>query len=79
MALPFQLPPIVHNGSHPIWTNLDFQIDNERTKILHYSSNNAGWSDELTRYHENATGDNHFIDQASRVYTLTQLKKTYQQ
>lgn len=75
MNLPFQLPPLSQNGSHPIWTGQDFQLDDERIKVLHYSSNNAGWNDELTTYHENAAGDNHFIDQASRHYTLTQLKK----
>ena len=75
MELPFQLPPLMQNGPYPIWTGHDFQIGNERTKVLHYSTNNAGWNDDLTSYHENAAGDNHFIDQASRRYTLNQLKK----
>ena len=75
MELPFQLPPLLQNGPVPIWTGQDFQVGKERTKVLHYSSNNAGWNDDLTSYHENAAGDNHFIDQASRHYTLTQIKK----
>lgn len=75
MTLPFQLPPIMQNGPSPVWTGQEFRIGNEHTKILHYSTNNAGWNDELTTYHENAAGDNHFIDQASRNYTLYQLKK----
>ena len=75
MSLPFQLPPLSQNGPDPIWTGHDFQVGHARTKVLHYSTNNAGWNDELTTYHENAAGDNHFIDQASRHYTLTQLKK----
>ncbi len=76
MRLPFQLPPLLPNGPYPIWTGYDFQIGNERAKVLHYSTNNAGWNDDLTSYHENAAGNNHFIDQASRHYTLTQLKKS---
>lgn len=76
MNLPFQLPPLSQNGSHPIWTGQDFQVGKERTKVLHYSTNNSGWNDELTSYHENAAGDNHFIDCASRHFTLNQLKKS---
>lgn len=75
MSLPFQLPSLTQNGPFPIWTGRDFQVGEERTKVLHYSTNNAGWNDDLTTYHENAAGDNHFIDQASRHYALTQLKK----
>ncbi|MGC1853836.1 MAG: class I SAM-dependent methyltransferase [Candidatus Aquirickettsiella sp.] len=75
MNLPFQLPPLSQNSPYPIWTGDDFQVGDERIKVLHYSSSNAGWNDELTEYHENAAGDNHFIDQASRHYTFTQLKK----
>lgn len=75
MELPFQLPPLIQNGPSPLWTGYDFQIGKHRTKILHYSTNNAGWNDELTSYHENAAGENHFIHQASRNYTLSELKK----
>ncbi len=75
MDLPFQLPPLSQDGPNPKWTGHDFQLGNERIKVLHYSSNQAGWNDELTHYHENAAGDNHFIDCASRQYTLNQLKK----
>lgn len=75
MELSFQLPPLMQNGPCPAWTGHDFKIGNERTKVLHYSTNHAGWNDDLTSYHENAAGDNHFIDQASRNYTLYQLKK----
>ncbi len=75
MNLPFQLPPLSQNSPYPIWTGDNFQVGDERIKVLHYSSNNAGWNDDLTSYHENAAGDNHFIDQASRHYTFSQLKK----
>lgn len=74
MSLPFQLPPIVQDGPHPIWTGLDFQIDDERSKILHYSTNDAGWNDELNTFHEDAL-ENHFLNKISRNFTMYQLKK----
>lgn len=33
----------------------------------------SGWSDELTYFHEETAGDNHFIDRASRRHALEQL------
>lgn len=74
MNLPFQLPPLSQNGSHPIWTGHDFQLDDERIKVLHYSSNNAGWNDEINTFHEDAL-ENHFLNKISRNYTLYQLTK----
>lgn len=75
MHLPFQLPPLLKNGPCPLWTGYDFQVGCERTKVLHYSTNNAGWNDDLTTYHENAAGEDHVIDQASRNYALSKLEK----
>ena len=79
MSLPFALPAVLENGPQPLWTGKEFQIGNEQTKVLHYSTNNAGWNDELTDYHEDAAGDKHFIDVASRSNTIQQLKITLRQ
>ena len=35
----------------------------------------AGWNDELTSFHEESAGDKHFIDCASRQYTISQLNR----
>ena len=42
MSLPFTLPPLLENGPHPLWTGTEFQIGDEQTKVLHYSTNNTG-------------------------------------
>ncbi|WP_342146831.1 class I SAM-dependent methyltransferase [Rickettsiella endosymbiont of Aleochara curtula] len=73
MELAFQLPPLVQNGPYPIWTGHDFQLGDERTKILHYNTNYAGWNDELNSFHEDAF-ENHFLNKLSRDYTIHQLK-----
>jgi hypothetical protein len=67
MNLPFQLPPLSQNGSHPIWTGQDFQLDDKRVKVLHYSSNNTGWNDEINSFHEDAL-ENHFLNKVSRDF-----------
>ncbi len=72
--LPFQLPPLRQNGPYPTWTGHDFQVGDERTKVLHYSSNNTGWNDKLNSFHEDAF-ENHFLNKGSRNYTISQLKK----
>lgn len=74
MSLAFQLPPLRQNGPNPIWIGHEFQLGNERTKVLHYSSNNDGWNDELNSFHEGAF-ESHPINKLSRQYTLNQLKK----
>ncbi|MFZ0219848.1 MAG: class I SAM-dependent methyltransferase [Candidatus Aquirickettsiella sp.] len=73
MELPFQLPPL-QNGLCPVWTGLDFQIGQERTKVLSYSTNSSGWNDDLNAFHEDAF-KNHFLNKLSRIYTIHQLKK----
>jgi ubiquinone/menaquinone biosynthesis C-methylase UbiE len=79
MSLPFTLPPLLENGPQPLWTGKEFQIGNAQTKVLHYSTNNAGWNDELTDYHEDVSEGNHFIEVASRNNTIQQLKSTLKQ
>lgn len=75
MSLPFALPALSENGAIPRWEGNGFRIGNEFTKVLQYSLNNFGWNDELTFFHEESAGDQHFIDRASRDYAIDQLKK----
>lgn len=74
-ALSFSLPPLEANSPAPLWTGDGFRIGDTLTPVLHYSINNSGWNDDLTEFHEESAGDQHFIDQASREYALAQLKK----
>jgi len=52
-----------------------FQVGNNFCRVLEYSSNDLGWSDDLTSLHEHAAGSDHFIDRASRRHALQQLLK----
>lgn len=75
MNLPFTLPPISSENEIPSWEGNGFRVGNEFTKVLQYSINTLGWNDDLTFFHEESAGDQHFIDRASRDHAIQQLKK----
>lgn len=75
MNLPFSLPSLTNDGPVPLWMGNGFQVGKEFIKVLQYSSNKLGWSDDLTFFHEESAGDQHFIDRASRNHAIYQLKK----
>jgi len=72
--LPFELPPPAGTAVRPIWNGERFVVGGEAFSVLEYSENFAGWSDDLTRLHEDVAGDAHPIDLASRHNALSQLK-----
>ena len=49
----------------------------QSTPVLEYSENFAGWSDDLTALHEEALGDGHPIDFASRKDALAASEKKF--
>lgn len=69
------LPPTDLNGVQPIWDNGLFTIDDKKTSVLEYSTTLAGWNDDLTLFHEETSGENHFIDIASREHAVSQLTR----
>lgn len=73
--LPFELPPPTGYSVSPKWDGRNFVFGDQSTPVLEYSENFAGWSDELTALHEEAAGDSHPIDLASRNDALVQVKK----
>jgi ubiquinone/menaquinone biosynthesis C-methylase UbiE len=75
VRLPFTLPPVEKGGPLPVWTGRGFRIGETRPLVLRYSDNTSGWTDDLTCFHDNVTGSNHWIDRASRQYAAEQLKK----
>lgn len=75
MNLPFTLPAQTKNSPVPKWLGRGFRVGNEIHSILEYSTNNQGWTDELTVLHEEIASDHHFIDRASRQHALQQLRK----
>ncbi len=48
-------------------------IGDKRVPVLEYSENFSGWTDDLTELHEDAVGDTHPIDIASRADAIRQL------
>ena len=75
MILPFDLPPPEGSSISPQWDGQNFLLGNQSTPVLEYSENFAGWSDDLTALHEEAAGDSHPIDLASRNDAVAQVKK----
>lgn len=72
---PLHFPPTQTNGVMPLWKNGVFSIGDKQVSVLEYSSNLAGWNDELTTFHEDNAGDNHFIDSASRQHAISQINR----
>lgn len=79
MKLPFALPPVDEGGPSPLWTEKGFRVGKDWAPVLRYSHNESGWTDDLTRFHENVAGSNHWIDKASRDYAARQLKEQLRQ
>lgn len=75
MILPFDLPPPTGHSVSPKWDGQHFVFGDQCTSVLEYSENFAGWSDDLTALHEEAAGDSHPIDLASRNDAVAQVKK----
>ena len=72
--LPFALPPPEGFRISPEWTGSGFRLEDRLVPVLEYNENFAGWSDDLTALHEDAAGDAHPIDIASRANALAQLR-----
>lgn len=75
MTLPFDLPAPTGYSMPPKWDGLNFVFGDQRTPVLEYSENFAGWSDDMTAMHEEVAGDSHPIDLASRKDALAQVKR----
>lgn len=73
--IPFDLPPPEGFSSAPKWDGQNFVFADRHIPVLEYSENFTGWSDDLTTLHEEAAGNSHPIDLASRSDALTQVKK----
>lgn len=74
MKIPFALPSPAGDGDLPSWDGTSFVMGQVKIKVLEYSENFSGWSDDLTALHEEAAGDSHPIDLASRHDAIRQVK-----
>lgn len=78
MTLPFPLPAPKGSSSAPEWDGKSFVVGDVHTPVLEYSENFAGWSDDLTALHEEAAGEAHPIDVASRWNAINEVRKSMQ-
>ena len=70
----FPIPPGYYEN--PVWTGHDFKIGSNHLSVLHYSETLAGWSCDLTNFHETSGNEgNHYIDKASRLHACNEIKK----
>lgn len=65
------------SGSHGtcIWNGRAFLVDGQELHVLSYETSTSGWTDELTSFHQDTAGDNHYIDIASRKHAINTLRK----
>lgn len=70
---PVTFPSLAENQSPPVWTGACFELGGEKLKVLSYHATKSGWSDDLTQMHEDSSGDNHYIDVASRQNAINEL------
>src|SRR5712691_7294878 len=62
-------------SEQPIWTGRGFRLGKDLVSVLSYEVGRSGWTDELTRFHEEPAGSGHPIDRASRHHALERLQK----
>jgi ubiquinone/menaquinone biosynthesis C-methylase UbiE len=51
-------------------------LDGREVPVLAYDSSTSAWTDELTSFHEETAGENHYIDIASRNHTIAALRQS---
>ncbi len=73
---PFNVPHPTDKSRMVSWNNGAFECDGRRVRVLAYEVSLSGWTDELTRLHENTGGSNHFIDLASRQYACAEVMRS---
>jgi len=67
--------PELDGRFRPQWTGSGFLVGDRRVGVLPYSGGESGWSDGLTHMHEEWAGDDHPIDQMSRGWTISALRR----
>jgi SAM-dependent methyltransferase len=55
------------------WTGEAFDVDGKPVRVLAFAVAPSGWTEELTRLHEDMGGSEHFIDVASRTHAVEEV------
>lgn len=63
------------DGLRPEWTGSGFIVGGRLVGVLSYSGGQSGWSDNLTNMHETWAGADHPIDQMSRGWATSALRR----
>jgi len=71
ITYPWPLPPGFFEK--PMWTGRGFRLGDVLLPVLSYEVGRSGWTDELTRFHEETAGDDHFIDRGSHQHAIEQI------
>jgi len=74
-AQQFRFPPLPGSTEAPVWTGRGFQVGDRVLPILAYELGSSGWTDELTAFHENTAGANHYVDRSSREHALSRVRR----
>jgi SAM-dependent methyltransferase len=69
------LPDPSNRTRFVVWNGEAFELGSETVRVLAYDVEPSGWSDELTRLHEEVGGSDHFIDVASRFHALSEVER----
>src|SRR5262249_50843315 len=75
MNLPISLPPLPHSNEIPYWQNSCFLVGDKKLRILNYGASPTGWTDELTKFHEDTDDEHHFINVASREHAVRRVMR----
>ena len=75
VASDFVLPHPTDKSRFVNWCNGAFQYDGRSCRVLAYDVSPSGWTDELTKLHEETGGSNHFIDVASRRHACAEVQR----
>jgi SAM-dependent methyltransferase len=67
--------PVLSSGEQPVWDGEKFLVGGRSLRMLSYSTNPAGWDDDLTDLHEIEAGNGtHPIDVASRASAIKSIR-----
>src|SRR5262245_15281303 len=55
------------------WTGNSFDVDGKPVRVLAFAVAPSGWTEDLTRLHEDVGGSDHFIDIASRGHAVEEV------
>ena len=68
----FTVPHPIDKSTWVSWNGGAFDYDGRRVRVLAYQVAPSGWTEELTKLHEQTGGSNHFIDLASRQHACSE-------